>query len=312
MLCTCRIGVKLLVSHRIVWLMVRINWSAFAPLFSAVLSFELLKTSHRFHGWLLVVVIPSRRTIDFPSRFFPTQYKCHHAIRKCSITSRTSLHIEMVTSNCLHSAGGSCRVPCVLVCLHDAVGQSIFWIIDPLQPTVSVGGFVGIASDCVALVSRNKWLHSILQILSFCSMSDIRMDMENSTVEGWRVIFGIYTTDLGAEETSEHSECSSPVWGSCRDVSCQEFLIAMDKTCDASCRPGFDHDALVSWEEKQTDEFLAFFVLEIEKCVRFVEAREGWRLLLDELRDHVSSLGCHYVKWMLTGAPTFRPVSAQH
>ena len=32
---------KLLVSHRIVLLMVRINWSAFVVLFSVVLSFEL-------------------------------------------------------------------------------------------------------------------------------------------------------------------------------------------------------------------------------------------------------------------------------
>ena len=35
-------------------LMVRINWSAFVVLFSVVLSFELLKASHRFYRWLLV------------------------------------------------------------------------------------------------------------------------------------------------------------------------------------------------------------------------------------------------------------------
>ena len=28
-----------------------------------------------------------------------------------------------------------------------------------------------------------------------------------------------------------------------------------------ACKPGFDHDALVSCEDKQTDEFLAFFRL---------------------------------------------------
>ena len=71
-------------------------------------------------------------------------------------------------------------------------------------------------------------------------------------VEGWCVIRGIYTADLG------------------RDVSCQEFdfgvLIATDKTCDGSCKSGLDHDALVSCEDKQTDEFLA------DREIRFVEA----------------------------------------
>ena len=65
---------KLLISHRIVLLVVRIIWSAFVVLISVVLSFELLKASHRFHRWLLVsdsvvvIVLPSRRTISFPSR----------------------------------------------------------------------------------------------------------------------------------------------------------------------------------------------------------------------------------------------------
>ena len=72
--------------------------------------------------------------------------------------------------------------------------------------------------------------------------------------EGWRVILGIYATDLGAEETSEHSERSAQVWGSGRDVSCH---IATDQSCDGFCRPGFDP---------------CIFVLEIEKCVRFVGA----------------------------------------
>ena len=30
-------------------------------------------------------------------------------------------------------------------------------------------------------------------------------------VKGWRIVFRIYAVDLGATETSEHSECGSPV-----------------------------------------------------------------------------------------------------
>ena len=125
----------------------------------------------------------------------PSKCKCHHAISKCSVTSRTSLQKEMVTNSCLHSAGGShglssiaspCRVPRVLICLRDGFDQSIFRIIDSLQSTVSVGGSVGIASDCVALVSRNKWHDSTLRILSCCSTSDIRMDMENFNCSIWK------------------------------------------------------------------------------------------------------------------------------
>ena len=53
------------------------------------------------------------------------------------------LHAKMVTKNALRSAGGShgvihsfldrhppCRVPCVLICLHD--------VVDPSIPTISI------------------------------------------------------------------------------------------------------------------------------------------------------------------------------
>ena len=62
------------------------------------------------------------------------------------------------------------------------------------------------------------------------------------------------------------------------------MLTATDKTCDGSCRPGFDHDALLSCEDKQTDEFLSFFVLAIEKCVRFVEAYDARTVLRSSIR----------------------------
>ena len=109
----------------------------------------------------------------------------------------------------------------------------------------------------------SAWWQSLPDIVLEVLLCHVRSG-RCQAVEGWRVILGIKTTDLGAEETSEHSECSSPVLGSCRDVSRQEFdsgvLIATDKTRDLSRRPGFDHDALVACEDKQTDEFLAFFV----------------------------------------------------
>ena len=132
-------------------------------------------------------------------RSFPIQLQMKSCNPGCSITSRASLHIEMVTNNCLHSARGShgtihfffnrhppCLVPCVLMYLRDVVDHSILRIVDPLQSAVSVDGFVCIGSDCIALVSRNKWHDSILKILSCCSTSDIRMDMEDSNCSIWK------------------------------------------------------------------------------------------------------------------------------
>ena len=52
-------------------------------------------------------------------------------------------------------------VPRVLVCLHDVVDQSKFRIIDLLQSAVSVGGFVCVASDCIALVRGHEWHDSV-------------------------------------------------------------------------------------------------------------------------------------------------------
>ena len=93
----------------------------------------------------------------------------------------------------------------------------------------------------------SAWWQSLADIVLEVLLCHVRSG-RCQAVDGWRVILGIYTTDLRAEETSEHSENNSLVVGSYRDVSCQELdsgvLIATDKTCDGSCRPGFDHDFL--------------------------------------------------------------------
>ena len=68
-------------------------------------------------------------------------------------------------------------------------------------------------------------------------------------LEGWHVILGIHTTDLGAEETSEHSECSSQFWDLVEMYLAKSSTLAC--SLPRSCRPGLDHDA--------------FFVLGIEK-----------------------------------------------
>ena len=131
---------------------------------------------------------------------FPHAYQRHHAIRKCSITSRPSLHVKkMVTYDCLHSARCShgvihsffdghslCRVPCVLVCLHGVVDQSKFRIIDRLQSAVSVGGFVCIASDCITLVHGHEWIPFWKSSLAAPCMGDIWMDVEDPNGSIWK------------------------------------------------------------------------------------------------------------------------------
>ena len=86
---------------------------------------------------------------DFGCRSFPIQIQTSSCNPEMLGHIQNCLHVKMVTYDCLHRAGCSHGVihsffdghsPCRVPCVHDAVDQSKFRIIDPLQSTVSVGG----------------------------------------------------------------------------------------------------------------------------------------------------------------------------
>ena len=57
---------------------------------------------------------------------------------------------------------------------------------DGLQLAVGVRGFVGIACEQVTLILGDEWHDSFLEILSCCSVGNMRMDVEDSNGSKWK------------------------------------------------------------------------------------------------------------------------------